>query len=249
MVNNLNRVRNIYRVAIVVLLFAVVTVQFDIAPFFKNYSTSHSSQPSENKSVISVVDAIANLYLLLPIFIDPEKRVGMTLEERQATKEEFVTNLDKIPEDTIIEKMIDLDLVTALQLDKINHKRAFINRLAQVAMNGVITPTTNEPASHGGVFFKSSLNNLSKEKFSTKDQTLYAIFDTSSYGDEKVFVKWYETVKGRMSLFKQFPIAEGSSNYIWINDTKGFLAGQYQVEIYRISETFELLSKGSYQIQ
>lgn len=252
MIDSPNRIRNIYRITIVVLLIAVVTVQFDTLPFLKNSSASHSSDVQENQSVLSVIDALADLYLLLPVFTEPEKREGMGLEERQAIEEEFVTLLSKIPEDTILDKMMSLELVTTEQLRKIGHKREFIDRLAKVAMNGVITPAAIELPKHGTIYFKSklnNLNNLNKEKFTVNDQTLYAIFDTSSYNDERVFVKWYESAKGRMSLFKQFPIVAGASNHIWIQDTKGFPAGQYQVEIYRVSEAFELLSKGSYQIQ
>lgn len=246
-VSNLNI--HLYRFTIVVLLVAIFFVQIDYFPFVKQSSARHQGESPENQSVISIVDAVANLYLLLPVFTEPQKRIDLTLEERKAVESEFISLLDKIPQDTIIDKIISLKLVTPQQLSSIDHKRDFINRLASVAMNGVITPEKLETSIHGEVIFRTDLAKFNTREFTSKPKTIYALFDTSGYQDKNIFIKWYEKKHGRMSLFKQFPINTEDTNYVWIQDDKALPTGHFQVEVYRISEAFELLSKGSYQIK
>ena len=50
-------------------------------------------------------------------------------------------------------------------------------------------------------------------------------------------------------LFKQFDIASGDSNYIWVDNTKGYAAGEYRVEIYRVNQSLQLLSSGIYRLE
>ncbi len=60
--------------------------------------------------------------------------------------------------------------------------------------------------------------------------------------------KWYHRGSGRIVLFRQFEIGAGDSNYIWIDNDKGFEAGAYRVEIYRVDEALTLLSSGEYRV-
>ncbi len=238
-----------YIVTILLLLVAISAVHLNGSPGGNNALAKHLPEDSGNGSVFSVVDAIARLYFLLPIFIEPEKREGMSLDEKLAVEQEFLSLLNKIPEDTITDKMLSLELVTLKQLSSMNHKRPFINRLAGVAMNGIITPTKVEDPRFGSIYFKTNPSNSATQKFTSQSKAIYAFFDSSAYKDRTVFVKWYESVKGRMSLFKQFPINENDINHIWIYNEKGFPKGHYQVEIYRVDGNFELLSRGNYRVE
>jgi len=238
-----------YIVAIIGLLIAIAIVQTDSVTLINKVSATHIEAAEENQSIISIVDAIASLYLLLPVFTEPEKRALLSLKERRASEQKFLLLLNRLPVDKIIDKMIDLDLVTTEQLSKIEHKRPYIHRLAKVAMNGIMTPEIPEIAKHGKVHFKSALEDPRANTFEATNMAIYAFFDSSAYQDENIFVKWYESNQGRMALFKQFPITQENTNYIWIHNSGGFTKGQYQVEVYRINESFDLLSKGNFEVR
>ena len=242
-------IKGSYIAAIISLLTAIVIVQTDSVTLINKASAKHIEATEENQSIISIVDTIANLYLLLPVFIEPEKRIGLSIDERKAREQEFLSHINQLPVDKIIGKMKDLELVTTEQLSKIEHKRPYINRLAEVAMNGIMTPEIPEVAIHGKIHFKSGLEDSRANTFETTNKAIYAFFDTSAYQDENIFVKWYESKQGRMALFKQFPIAQENTNYIWIHNSGGFTKGQYQVEVYRINESFDLLSKGNFEVR
>jgi hypothetical protein len=62
-------------------------------------------------------------------------------------------------------------------------------------------------------------------------------------------VKWYQPANGRILLFKQFDISAADSNYVWIDTSKGYVAGEYRVEIYRVNQSLQLLSSGVYRVE
>jgi hypothetical protein len=85
--------------------------------------------------------------------------------------------------------------------------------------------------------------------FRTPTERIFAVFDSAAYHDTRVLVKWYQPSSGSVVLFKQFEISASDSNYIWIDNTKGYAKGEYRVEIYRVNQSLQLLSSGIYRIE
>lgn len=247
--NRKKTVKYAYIISILALSLSIGAVQLNTSPVGNTVMAKHLPQDSESGSIFSITNAIVRLYLLLPVFTDPENRAGMSLTERVAAEKEFISLLNDLPVDKILDKMNDLELVTTEQLSRIKHKRPYIDRLAKVAMNGIMKPETTEVSKHGEVYFKSGLKSPTRNSFEATNEAVYAFFDSSEYQDKNIFVKWYESNQGRMALFKQFPIMQKKINYIWIHNSGGFAKGRYQVEIYRINESFDLLSKGNFEVQ
>ena len=196
------------------------------------------------------VEAVATLHRLYPIFTDPEEREGMSLEQRRAVETEFQELLQQLPLDLLLPQMEKYSVAYSSQVERFDDPQAFVLRLSQVAMNGIITPLEAETPGQGPVRFERRAADLRDLRvFEAGNKTIFALFDSSAYADTRVLVKWYHADSGRVVLFKQFEISAGDSNYIWIDNNNGFEAGNYRVEIYRVNETLSLLSSGEYRVE
>lgn len=203
-----------------------------------------------NADVFAAVDAIARLHQLSPIFTDPNQRRGMSLQQRKATEIEASKLLQRVPLELLIPQIEKYSVASEQQVRSFENPREFVTRLSEVAMNGIITPPNPEVSIHGFVAFKASaLHAASTKVFRGSTGKIFAVFDSLAYDDTRVLVKWYQPSSGSILLFKQFDIASGDSNYIWIDNSKGYAAGEYRVEIYRVNQSLQLLSSGIYRIE
>jgi hypothetical protein len=195
------------------------------------------------------IEAVATLHRLYPVFTDPARRQGMTLEQRRAVEAEFQELLQLVPMDLLLPQMEKYSVAYPVQLRSFDDPRGFVRRLSEVAMNGIITPRTAEPPLHGDVVFRRDATQPDAlTVFTGADKTIFAVFDSSAYDDTRVLVKWYNQRTGGIVLFRQFEIGAGDNNYIWIDNDNGYQDGLYRVEIYRVNETLALLSSGEYQV-
>lgn len=200
--------------------------------------------------LLAAVDAIAKLHQLSPIFTDPERRKNMSLQQRKATETEARKQLRRVPLDLLIPQIEKYSVASAQQVRSFDSPRAFVTRLSDVAMNGIITPPNLEWPAHGSVAFKAQTSHAGNTKvFKAPSARIFAVFDSAAYGDIRVLVKWYQPSSGSIVLFKQFEISDSDSNYIWIDNTKGNAVGEYRVEIYRVTQSLQLLSSGNYRFE
>lgn len=201
-------------------------------------------------TLLGSVQAVATLRRLYPIFTDPAARAGMTLQQRQAVENEFQDQLQQIPMELLLPQMERYSVAYASQVDTYKDPRGFVKRLSQVAMNGIITPAVIENPREGTISFKPAVAHPGDmSRFSPTSKTIFAVFDSSAYRDKRVLVRWYHSDRGRVLLFQQFEIADGDSNYIWLENENGFATGSYRVEIYRVDEDVTLLSSGEYRVE
>jgi hypothetical protein len=200
--------------------------------------------------ILGTVDAIARLHQLSPIFIDPGRREGMSLQQRKATEIEARKQLQRVPLELLIPQIEKYSVASERQIRSFENPREFVMRLSDVAMNGIITPPNLEKPAHGPVAFKGDASQSDNTKvFRAPTQKIFAVFASGAYQDKKVLVKWYQPANGRILLFKQFDISAADSNYVWIDTSKGYVAGEYRVEIYRVNQSLQLLSSGVYRVE
>jgi hypothetical protein len=200
--------------------------------------------------VFAAVDAISRLHQLSPIFTDPNRRRGMSLQQRKATEIEASKQLRRVPLELLIPQIEKYSVASEQQVRSFENPRRFVTRLSEVAMNGIITPPNTEVPTHGFVAFKALASHAGNTRvFRGPTGKIFAVFDSAAYDDTRVLVKWYQPSSGSIVLFKQFDIVSGDSNYIWIDNTKGYAAGEYRVEIYRVNQSLQLLSSGIYRIE
>jgi hypothetical protein len=215
------------------------------------FTSWHSAELVAGETdLLAAVDAIAKLHQLSPIFTDPNRRKNMSLQQRKATETEARKQLQRVPLELLIPQIEKYSVASAQQVRSFDSPRAFVTRLSDVAMNGIITPPNLERPAHGSVAFKVQASHAGNTKvFRSPSERIYAAFDSATYADTRVLVKWYQPSSGSIVLFKQFEISAGQSNYIWINNTKGYVAGEYRVEIYRVNQSLQLLSSGIYRVE
>lgn len=200
--------------------------------------------------LMGTVDAIAKLHRLSPIFTDPNRRKGMSLQQRKASEIEARKQLQRVPLELLIPQIEKYSVASGQQVRSFASPREFVTRLSDVAMNGIITPPNLEVPAHGSVAFKAHSSHVGNTTvFRAPTERIFAVFDSAAYHDTRVLVKWYQPSSGRVVLFKQFEIASADSNYIWIDNTRGYAAGEYRVEIYRVNQSLQLLSSGIYRVE
>ena len=203
-----------------------------------------------NDDVFTALDAISRLHKLSPIFTDPNRRREMSLQQRKATEIEASKQLLRVPLELLIPQIEKYSVASEQQVRSFENPRRFVTRLSEVAMNGIITPPNPEEPAHGVVAFKVRASHAGSTRvFRGPTGKIFAVFDSAAYDDTRVLVKWYQPSSGSILLFKQFDIASGDSNYIWIDNSKGYAVGDYHVEIYRINESVQLLSSGIYRLE
>jgi hypothetical protein len=237
--------KTIKTLAVIALLFGSGLIAYLLYGVDIKASDNATQSASEN---LSIPESIARLHGLYTIFTDPTSRQTMSLEQKKSAESEFLSILERIPLDIMLTQMEKYDVAYRDQVNRYQQPEAFVQRLAKLAMNGIITPVIEAEPQYGAVQFSASHGELSRDRFASVHLSVIASFDSSDYQEKTVLVKWFETDSGNITLFKQFQINPEPSNYVWIHDKAGFAPGNYRVEIFRVSETLDLLSSGNYRV-
>jgi len=206
-----------------------------------------ASTDNTNKSLLEKIFLLQNQYQTLQ---EKQNLDELSREQKQQLPNLLKQTLDQLPIDMIasrIEKYIEIPQET---FEQIPDQRAFISRLADVAMEGIITESDEDSiALLGPITFSDQYQGGAiKNIFSNKEVAVFAGFDTATFSKPVVLVKWYRTEDNKVFIFKQMPISPTNTNYIWLTDQNGLEAGQYYVDIYDVSSQMNLLSRGSYQV-
>ena len=163
----------------------------------------------------------------------------------------------------IINEMSDRELtavVTSItgfteeELEQVPDKRAFVKRLTEVAMAGVLTDPPPREMTLEEIAFSSLVNpdnsaTLPQETFHSDAERIYAVFATDEYAQEEVLVKWFKTDQPSVLLFERFPVVSADEySYVWLESPDGWDAGEYQVSIHAADAQLKPLAVGSYAV-
>ena len=172
-------------------------------------------------------------------------------EELQALPALVKASLDEVPLELITPSIEQYTSIPQDVLENMPDQRAFVERLADVAMEGIVTePEANPEPILGPVEFSRNAGMAAPQNiFYTTDLVVFAEFDSYSFDETEVLVKWYRVDDGLVFLFKQMPIRNNDRNYDWITNSNGIEMGNYQVEVYQISQDLPLLSAGRYRVE
>ena len=172
-------------------------------------------------------------------------------QELQDLPELVMASLEQVPLEFIAPSIERYTAIPAEVLQSMPDQRAFVNRLAEVAMDGIVDEPEEDPtALLGPVDFSRNAGYAPPQQvFASTDLVVFAEFDSYSFDRTEVLVKWYRVDDGKVVLFQQMPIRNNQRNHVWINDPDGIEPGNYRVEIYEVSQEMPLLSYGSYRVE
>jgi hypothetical protein len=163
-----------------------------------------------------------------------------------------------------ISELTNLD---ARDLDGIRDVRDYSQRLATIAMTGLVTPSEPESAPVPELTFSRTVD-ASGAPLDAADrfdgysgERIYAHFSGDDYAGDRVLVKWFrqgaprsvfeELLGGspRMLVFGRYRIGPGAaSSYVWASRERDWEPGRYRVELYDPSEPLRKLAAGNFVI-
>jgi len=152
-------------------------------------------------------------------------------------------------------------LVTSLtdferdELEDVHDMRAFVTRLAEIAMDGTLAPAENLPPDLAHVQFTTDVGPDNSalgpsSHFGPDAERIYAVFESDELGGHEVFAKWVRVEDGEVMLFGRYQIEPGDDySYVWMGQpSAGWEPGSYRVDFFTSDEQLDLLASGSHTI-
>lgn len=138
------------------------------------------------------------------------------------------------------------------ELRDVRDLRAFTERVADIAMQGILEPEQNA-ANVAHVSFGTRpgpADPAPDGRFGSATGRIYAVFPTEGFRDDTVLVKWYRRDDPRILLLRRYPVVRGDAKgYVWFRPDGSWDPGQYQVDVYTGDEAMTLLASGHYSVQ
>jgi len=164
----------------------------------------------------------------------------------------------------MIEGMADRELIASIvattntsraDLDDIRDLRGYAKRLANIALDGVLTEGSPDPVGVPDVMFTSDIDpdgfpEEVNESFGTRSQRrIYAVFPSEDFVGDQVLVKWFREGESDLLLFGRYPIEPGKPlNHVWMERDGGWQSGPYVVEFFDPAEPLERLAMGRFVV-
>ena len=135
-------------------------------------------------------------------------------------------------------------------------RRETANRIADVAMEGVVTDE-QEPPAHAGLVpidFGAEQNGRvvdweTGQRFDRSAGRLYALFDTRDFDAGHVMVKWRQRETGQLLLMQQHRVRSGHARgFVWLQPNGRWAPGEYQVDVYSTDSELAHLATGRYVV-
>ena len=163
--------------------------------------------------------------------------------------------------DVVIDAMSDRELrsvitsltgLTESDVEDVHDLRAFARRASSVAMDNIVrfdedAATESLPPidfSHD----PSNMIEFTTDRF-VGDERIFAVFQSDSYSQDEVFVKWYRSDKPQILLYDRYPIQrETDQNYVWLENKEGWPKGEYTVEFYTADGAMARVAEGQYTV-
>ncbi len=162
----------------------------------------------------------------------------------------FIAGLSELE---LIDSVSSTALFSEAELEEISDVRGFAERLASIALSGVVTPPTAIPPRAMLVEFSTSVEpdntpTAPGEVFGS--DRIYAVFPTDQYGSDSVLVKWQRLDQPELLVFDRYPIgAIDRDSYVWLSQPEGWSEGAYEVTIYAAEESLDPIAVGSYEVE
>ncbi len=179
-----------------------------------------------------------------------DSTTSLSEEEKHQLPDMIKHTLNQLPIEMVASRIEKYTKIPAEMFQQMPDQQSFVNRLSDIAMEGIITePEESQFEMLGPIVFSNLLKGGEvKYSFSSIEVVVFAQFDTATYNQLEVFVKWYRVDDGKVFIFEQMPISQQSTNVIWLTDQNGLEPGNYQVAIFDVSPQMNLLSQGSYTV-
>jgi hypothetical protein len=131
--------------------------------------------------------------------------------------------------------------------------RAFAQRLAEVAIQGLSEEASVEP-SGGHVDFAASAVDydpeaLGQQTFSTDQAKIYAIVSLPDYDGRHVMMKWSHLDSGRIHAFSRRRVSRDIPIRSWHEPTSDWAEGTYRVDVFTADDAVLPLARGEYVIE
>jgi hypothetical protein len=173
--------------------------------------------------------------------VDPQRVVGSVV--------------DQMGDDELIALVTSLTDYDREELEAIGDMRAFVRRLAEVAMEGSVVPAEEPRAGVARVDFAVEvLNDNSVEvpvnRFRTNDERIYATFPSGRINEDRVLAKWTRVEDGEVLLLGRYGInSQDDWSYVWLGSPQnGWMPGEYRVDFYTADDRLDLLASGNHVI-
>lgn len=154
----------------------------------------------------------------------------------------------------LIDTVTGTELFSPEELDGMRDVRGFAERLAAIALSGVVAASSELPPRADAVTFARSVGAdnapaSASEHFYSDAGRIYAVFPTDRYGRDSVLVKWQRLDRPELLVFDRYPIrAEDAYSYVWMNQPDRWDPGSYEVTMYAADETLEPIAVGGYDV-
>ncbi len=196
-----------------------------------------------------------------------EQLAQQLVEERAEPALVAQTLLDEMSDDELRFALHELTNLDSRDLREIRDVREYSQRLAAIAMSGLVTAPEPESEPVAEVMFSKAVD-ASGAPVEVADrfdggagERIYAHFATDGYEGDRVLVKWfregglqsvYDELLGRsprMLVFRRYAVQRGDAiSYVWASRERNWAPGRYRVEFYDPSEPLHKLAAGNFVI-
>jgi hypothetical protein len=163
--------------------------------------------------------------------------------------------VDQMGDDELIALVTSLTDYSREELESSGDMRAFVQRLAEVAMDGSVVPAEEpEPGVARVDFAVDVLDDNSADvplsRFSTEEERIYATFPSGEIDESRVVAKWTRIGDGEVLLLGRYDInARDDWSYVWLGSPSGgWVPGEYRVDFYTADDRLDLLASGRHVI-
>ncbi len=154
----------------------------------------------------------------------------------------------------LIDTVASTALFTPEELDDMSDVRGFAERLAEIALAGVVTPQAAPSPAAQQVEFSTTVEadnsaTLPSGVFSADADRIYAVFPTDQYVRDSVLAKWQRLDQPELMIFDRYPIhSRERHNFVWMSPPEGWTEGSYEVTIYSTDEMLDPVAVGAYDV-
>jgi hypothetical protein len=195
------------------------------------------------------------------VLADPESLEGMRAMAEHAIEWGADPNalvsgaMDQMSDEQLITLVTSLTDYGREELEGVHDMRAFVSRLAAIAMDGTLAPSEDLPPGLAHVEFATEVgpdNSASNptNHFRADAARIYAVFASEELGGEEIFAKWVRVEDGEVLLFGRYQIEPGDDHsYVWMaRPDQSWVPGSYRVDFYTSDESLDLLASGSHTV-
>ncbi len=182
--------------------------------------------------------------------------VGLLGQQLDAESAELIGGfIAGMSEFELIDTVSGTALFSEAELEEISDVRGFAERLASIALSGVVTPPEQIPSQAMQVEFSTGVGldntpTAPSDAFGSDSDRIYAVFPTDQYGLDSVLVKWQRLDQPELLVFDRYPIgAVDRDSYVWLGQPEGWNEGAYEVTIYSAEESLAPIAVGSYEVE